>query len=261
MTRSLMGLKKVALAAGFIAGVIAGTAAMAQDMPTKLTFGVDPNFRPISFAAPDGKVIGFSIELADELSKKLGVPISIEGMAFDGILPALIGKRIDLTQQIVTPQRQQVVDFTRPIIEQTIRAVVRVGSNVDPAPGNLSKLRVGVMVNTSAEATLKEIPDVKPTVYNNVVDEYNDILLGRLDVVVVESVNGAYTVASQFPDKLKMTETVISPTKRFNAIAMRKGEPQVLAKVEAALDSMFQDGSLARIHQKWFGNTVSMPAR
>lgn len=246
-------------AAALVLGLGGFQAASAQEAPAKLVFGVDPNFRPISFAGPDGTLIGLSIDLANELGKKMGVEMSIEGMAFDGIIPALQGKRIDLTQQVVTPQRAELVDFSRPIIEQTVRAVVRADSDLDPRPEDLAGLKVGVMVSTSAEAALKEIPNVAPTVYNSVVDEYTDLVLGRLDVVVVESVNGAYTVSSQFPDKLRMTETLMSPTSRTNAIATRKNDPQITSMVSKALDAMFADGSLAKIHEKWFGNALSMP--
>jgi ABC-type amino acid transport substrate-binding protein len=234
-------------------------AASAQTMPNSLVLGVDPHFRPMSFASPDGKIIGFDIELAEELGKRLGAKIRIDDMAFDGIIPALQGKRIDLTDMVITPQRQTVVDYTRPFLTQTIRAVVKADNKVDPTPATLASLRVGVMANTSAATALGQVPGVKPTFYNTVVDEYNDLVLGRLDVVVVESVNGGYTVATQYKDRLRMTETVVIPQARLNALAMRKGEPERLAWVDAAIAVLLKDGSLARLHDKWFGNTSAMP--
>src|SRR4051812_32603198 len=82
------------------------TATFAQTIPTSLVMGIDPHFRPMSFAGTDGKVIGFDVEMAEELGKRLKATVTIDGMAFDGIIPALQGKRIDLTEMVVTPQRQ-----------------------------------------------------------------------------------------------------------------------------------------------------------
>ena len=74
----------------------------------------------------------------------------------------------------------------------------RAGARPDFNSGrnDLAKLRVGVMVSTAAASALQKIPGVTPTTYNTVADEYNDLLLGRIDVVAIESTHGAYVASA-----------------------------------------------------------------
>src|SRR6516162_6693341 len=61
----------------------------------KLTFGSTPAFQPFEYMAED-KLVGFDVDLADLLAAKMGLKAEPLKMAFDGLLPALQGSRIDI---------------------------------------------------------------------------------------------------------------------------------------------------------------------
>ena len=182
-------------------------------------------------------------------------------MAWDGIIPALQAGKIDaITAIVITEERKKVVAFSQPIMKQMIIGVVKIDApKTDITPADLPNMKVGVMVNTSAAATLAAMADVQPTTYNTVVDAYNDLLLGRIDIVAVESVNGAYIVASQYPDKLAVVAQPLSDQVRLNGVAVRQSDTQGLAQINAAIDKMKADGTLAALMTKWLGNTSGMP--
>src|SRR5579875_1195978 len=80
--------------------------------PGELTWGSSPTFMPFEFMK-DGKATGFDVDLMADLAKRIGLQSSMLAMDFAGIIPALLGGRIDagVSGMYVTPQRLQVADF------------------------------------------------------------------------------------------------------------------------------------------------------
>ena len=258
MTRLL-----TSIAASLILGVAAlGVgAANAQESFTKLTVGADPHYRPISFVDDTGKLVGFDVEFAEELGKHMGIPVDYQGMAWDGIIPALQSKKIDaITNIVITEERKKVVAFSQPIMKQTIVGVISASAEKkDVTAADLPTMKVGVMVNTSAASAIAALGGIEPTTYNTVVDAYNDLLLGRIDIVAVESVNGGYIVSSQYPDKLLVVDKPLTADVKLNGVALRQSDTAGLAQIDEAITKMKQDGTLAAIATKWLGGTSGLP--
>ncbi|MDQ0392806.1 ABC transporter substrate-binding protein [Labrys monachus] len=222
-----------------------------------LKVGADPDFKPISFADPSGKLIGFDPDFAASLAEHMGATLDYQGVAWDGILPALQGGKIDaITNMVVTDKRKEVASFSQPILAQAITTVVRKDeANLNPKLDDLKSMKVGVMVNTAAAGVVAKLAGADVTTYNTVADEYQDLILGRIDVVAIESVNGSYTAKATYPDKLRVTGVPLTPDAQKIAVAMRLGDKDLVAKVDHAIDAMRADGSLDKIAVKWFGDT------
>ena len=226
-----------------------------------LRVGADPDYRPITYSDKTGRMVGYDVDFATMLAYHLGIPLKYEGVAWDGIIPALQSGKIDaITNMVITDKRKEVVAFSKPYFVAGITTVVRADRpDFNPGRNDLAKLRVGVQVNTSASAAVEQLPDVKPTTYNTVADEYNDLLLGRLDVVVVESINAGYTAKAIYPGKLRVTNADVGGKPNLNGIALRKQDTELLQAVNDAIDAMIKDGSLAKVNKKWFGNLKVIP--
>src|SRR2546422_414209 len=108
-----------------------------------LRVGADPDYRPVSFADKSGKLIGYDVDFAGELAKRLGIPLDYQGVAWDGIIPALTGGKIDsITDLVITDKRKEVVAFSRPYMEQIITTVVRADKpNFNPGRNDLAGLK------------------------------------------------------------------------------------------------------------------------
>jgi ABC-type amino acid transport substrate-binding protein len=233
----------------------------ADEKFTTLTAGADPHFRPISFLDESGKIIGFDVDFVEALGKQLGIETKYEGMAWDGIIPALQAKKIDaITNMVITDERKKVVNFSDPIMQQAIIAVVKSDADKkDVTLDDLKTLRTGVMVSTSAAGVVEAVEGANVTTYNTVVDAYNDLMLGRIDTVVVESVNGSYIVATQFSGKLEVVEKPLTADVKLNGVALRQSDVEGLKQVNEAIAAMKADGTLNAIAVKWFGNASSIP--
>src|SRR5690606_7650331 len=101
--QALMGVMAVAL----VAGVSVKTFA-AENLLSKvkergtLLVGLEGTYPPFSFQGDDGKLTGFEVEFAEELSKHLGVKASLKPTKWDGMLASLDSKRIDVVINQVT---------------------------------------------------------------------------------------------------------------------------------------------------------------
>ncbi|HXX38067.1 MAG TPA: ABC transporter substrate-binding protein [bacterium] len=229
---------------------------------TVLRVGADPSYRPISYTDKSGKMIGYDVDFATALAKRLGVPLHYEGVAWDGIIPALQSHKIDtITDMVITPEREKVVAFSEPYLQQGVTTVVRTNYPGNPGKSDLAKLRVGVMVNTSAADAVGHIPGVKPVTYNTVPDEYNDLILGRIDVVAVEGINAGYSAKAIYPGKLRVTGKELVDKPELIGAAFRKDDTALVTAANAAIRAMITDGTLQQINRKWFGNINLIPTR
>lgn len=233
---------------------VPGLGAGAQPL-TEFRVGADPDYRPFAFTNERGEAVGYDIDFAAALAARLGLPLVHQGMAWDGIIPALQGRRIDaITSMVITDARREQVAFSQPVLTQQIIVVVAASyDGPEPTAEQLESMRVGVQINTAAANVLNEL-DIEAITYNTVTDVFNDLALGRLDAVAIESVGGSYTVASAFPDRLKVTDVVLSSSPQHIAVALRKEDEELLADVDAAITAMKSDGELSQIAREWFGD-------
>jgi ABC-type amino acid transport substrate-binding protein len=219
-----------------------------------LRVGADPDFRPISFSDSGGTLTGFDADFAAGLAKHLNIPLQYQGVAWDGIVPALTAKKIDaITTMVITDKRKEVVAFSDPVMRQDVTEVVRAERAQNPSLQDLKTLKVGVQINTSAQNAAQKM-GIDATIYNTVADEYNDLLLDRIDVVLIEDVNAYYSVKQAYQGKLRVTGTPLSSEPAYTGVALRKSDTALLAAVNGAIKAMRTDGSLNNIAKKWFGD-------
>jgi ABC-type amino acid transport substrate-binding protein len=223
--------------------------------------GADPAFRPAAWQTPQGEFLGISPDVSAGIAQRLGVPMKFTGLQFDGIIPALNGGQINaITFLAVTDQRKQKVDFSVPWFKGFITAVVAAKSDRNiKALNDLPGLRIAVQSGSSAATLLdKSGLHLDITQYNSIVDEFSDLDLGRVDVVVVESSNAGYTVSNLQPGKFKLTGAEFGAP-YYSATAISKGQPEYLAAINCAIEDMLKDGTLDQIMKKYYGDIAYRP--
>ena len=130
------------------------------------------------------------------------------------------------------------------------------------SPADFSGHNVAVQTDTTAAFSIDEmiedgLKDVKVSRYEKVTQCFDDLTLGRVDAVYVDSVVAAYyTVGS---DKYELTW--LSDVGEPMGLCLAKGSEKLAAAVEAAIDTMFFDGSMAAIANKHFGEDFTAGLR
>jgi polar amino acid transport system substrate-binding protein len=227
--------------------------------PGKLIWGASPTFIPFEFMV-DGKPKGFDVDLMEALAKRIDVTSSMMGMDFKGVIPALLGKRIDagVSGLYITPERQQVADFIPYAIVGNQLVVQKGNPKHITDRSSLCGLKVAVPVSTAFEASAKQASSActaagKPEIDILSLTGSNVVALALQQGRVDAALNSTATVAAMMNETPDTYERAGDP---FDAntkvgIALRKDSVTLKSHLEQAMQAMVKDGSYAALLQKW----------
>ena len=227
----------------------------------KLVIGLDDSFPPMGFKQDDGKLVGFDIDAAEELGKRLGIKIVWQPTAWDGVILSLDSKKFDCiwNGMTITKERAEKVLFTNPYIMDGQIAVVKADSAAKGFDDMAGKV-VGVQKGSSAVEAVKKLPKAPAEIkeYDANPKAFLDLDSGRLAAVVIDNVSGRYFVATN-PGKYKVLPGFI--TKEPFGIAFRKADVELKGMIQKTLDQMVADGAMGKISKKWFGEDITDPKK
>lgn len=223
-----------------------------------LQIGLEGTYPPFNYQDENGQLAGFEIDLAQAIVAKLGVKADFQPTKWDGILAALEAKRFDviINQVTITPERQVKYDFSEPYTVSGIQIITRAGEETKISkPADLAGKAVGVVIGSNYEKWLRDnAPKADIRTYDDDATRDQDLLSGRIDAVINDRLVAAARV-KQYQGKLAAAGVPFAP--QSQAIALRKGNPELLTALNKALDDLRADGSLAKISDKWFGADVT----
>ncbi|MDO5102103.1 MAG: cystine ABC transporter substrate-binding protein [Lautropia sp.] len=224
-----------------------------------LRIGIEGTYPPFNFQDKAGKLVGFEVDLGEALAKQLGVKAHFQPTKWDGLLAALESGRLDviINQVTITEARQAKYNFSQPYTLSGMQAVVR-KDNADQfqTPDTLKGKKVGVGLGTNYEEWLrKNIPEADVRVYEDDPTKSQDLAVGRLDAIMVDRLAALYQVA-QSNNRFALGGPAFS--RQTSGIPTRKGDTELLAAINKALDTLREDGTLAAISTKWFGTDITV---
>jgi len=239
-----------AVAAVASISLLAAPAVSAQAEPAMNWAGDAEGGAPYQFPDPrnPSKIIGFEVDIAEALAQRLGKSPHFVQNQWDGLVAGLERGEYDMVIAglEITPERLEKINFSTPYYYSTLSLTVRLDETRIRKPEDLSGHRVGTLKATLAERYLLKMPSVDVPTYDNQLHPYMDLMLGRLDAVVLDTPIALYYAYSP------QMRNVELPAEKFPiAIGIRKADPALLAKVNAALESMKNDGTLKAIYQRW----------
>jgi cystine transport system substrate-binding protein len=219
---------------------------------------LEGTYPPFDYQDASGNLVGFEVDLANAVAKKLGVKAEFLPTKWDGILAGLDGGRYDaiFNQVTITPERQKKYDFTQVYTVSGIQVITRKSEQGKfNKISDLSGKAVGVGLGTNYEQWLrKNVPDANVRTYDDDPTKYQDLKVGRIDAVLNDRLAGGYLLKQSDGALVTAGEPF---AKELQAVAIRKGSTELLAALNAALDDLHKDGTFKQISEKWFGTDVS----
>jgi lysine-arginine-ornithine-binding protein len=245
-------MKKLALC---VALALAAGGAYAKDWST-IRFGTDASYAPFESKAPDGKLVGFDIDLGNEICRRLNAKCVWVEQDFDGMIPGLKSRKFDgaLSALTMTPQREAQIAFSARMYNTPTRLVAKKGSTVLPTIESLRGKTVGVEQGSTQETYAKEnwaAKGVNVMTYQNQDQVYLDLQSGRLDAALQDEVqaNLGFLKTPRGADFAFAGPEI--PTGAA-AIGMRKEDADLKAKIDQAIADMVKDGTYRKIASKYF---------
>ena len=247
------------LGTGLMASATAGEQLKTIQEKGVINIGLEGTYPPFSYQDADGKLTGFEVDLANLLAKQLGVEAKLRQTPWDSLLAALESKRLDLVvnQVTVSDERRQKYDFSKPYTISGIQALVlksKAGELHIEKAADLAGKKVGVGLGTNYEQWVrKEVPGADVRTYQDDPAKFADLRNGRIDAILVDRL-----AALEYAQKAKDTQLAGEAFSRLeSAIPVRKGEPELLAALNKALDALRADGSLTKLSKQYFGADVT----
>lgn len=215
----------------------------------KLYVGTNAEFEPFEYRE-GGNIVGFDIELVGEIAKLINAEIEIEDMAFDGLLPALQTKKIDLiiAGMTATEERKKFVNFSESYYKSQQAIVVNKDENGINNFDNLIGKEVGVVLGYTGDIIVSEMANVKVQRYNATSEAIMALKSKKVQAVVLDY-EPAKNYSAQNPE-LKLIETD-SQSEEY-AIAIRKEDTQLLNDINKALATLKENGTYDALLNKYF---------
>jgi lysine-arginine-ornithine-binding protein len=236
------------------------TSAFAKDWST-VRFGVDASYPPFESKSADGKLVGFDIDLGNEICKRMNAKCVWVENAFDGMIPALKARKFDgvLSAMSMTPQRKEQIAFSDRMWRTPTSLVAKKGSNIVPTAASLQGKSVGVEQGSIQETYAKAnwaTKGVNVVSYQDQDQVYTDLISGRLDAALQDGVQvelgflgkpkgAGFAFTGGEPQDLKTLGNGA-------AIGLRKEDTDLKAKIDQALGDMIKDGTYKKIEAKYF---------
>lgn len=235
------------VAAVLVAASFAGQAARAET----LLVACDTAFVPFEFKQGD-QYVGFDIDLWKEIAKDAKLEYKLQPMDFNGILPALQTRNVDVALAGITikEERKKIVDFSDGYYDSGFTLMVRVASTIK-GPEDLKGKSLAIKTGTSAADYAKaNFAGTELRQFPNIDNAYMELATGRVDAAMHDTPNVLYYIHTAGKGRVKAVGQQMMAQQY--GIAFPKGSPLV-PKVNAAIAKIKADGRYAAIYKKWFG--------
>lgn len=231
----------------------------AADAGGTLIVGFDQDFPPMGFIGNDGEFTGFDLELAQEVVKRLGLEYKPQPIAWDAKDMELEAGNIDcIWNGFTMTGREDDYAWTEAYMANTQVFVVAKDSGI-ASQADLAGKVVECQVDSSAEAALKEVPDLTATFKDLLTTaDYNtafmDLEQGAVDAIAMDVIVAGYQIQQRNADFVILDDSLSAEE---YGVGFKKDNTELRDKVQKTLEEMAADGTLKGISEKWFGEDVT----
>lgn len=213
----------------------------------KLIVGTNAEFPPFTYI--ENKVIvGFDIDIAKEVAKRLGKTIQLKDMPFDALIPDVTLGHVDFVAagMSYTKERAKRVLFTKSYTSQDPLVILsKQKLDLDSLKGKT----VVVIEGFTADHFMSSKPEVNLTRLPTQADGFMALKSGRADAFV--TAKSTVDAFFEVQDASEFQVTPLDGTGETCVLMVPKNKPQMLADIQNALDAMEEDGTLAKLKAKW----------
>lgn len=219
-----------------------------------LRVGMDASYPPFGSQNQETKDYeGFDVDIIRAIGAEEGFDVEISNRSFDGLIPALQAKEIDvaINDITITDDRKQSVDFSKPYYIAGLGVVVRSDNDTIHTAEDLRGKTLGVSIGSTGEEAARKIPGANVRVFNAINEAFLEVQNGGVDAVVNDIPTNEYYVSHAGNKNVRTAEVAL--TKEDLGIAVLKGNTELLTKIDDGLAKIKANGKFSEIYEKWFG--------
>src|SRR5436190_9179786 len=233
--------------------LLASSASFAQEAPPLRT-AVDGTFAPHAMPKLGGGYEGFNIDLAEEIGKRMKRKVTIDALQFSGLVPALQAGTYDFlaAPTTVTKERADNMLFTEGYLNTDFQFLIKKGA---PKVNKLEDLKgkiVSVNKGSAYDSWARELEGQigwKVESFGTQTDAVQAVLAGRADA----NVAGNTVIAWAVKNNPQLELSYLYSTGLVWGAPLRKESGELRKTLDAAVECMKLDNTIAKMHEKWFG--------
>ena len=231
-----------------VVGMFVGCGGDKEKAPENKVYvvGTNAEYPPFEFIE-NGEVAGLDADIIKEAAKRMGIEYKWQNTNFDGLIPALQTKKVDLViaGMSITPEREKAVNFSVPYLSSKVAIVT---SKVNPIKdmNDLSGKKYGVELGTTKEASARKIAGAEVIPFSSNTGALVALKSGKVNGMVVDE-----SVAQKFIDKnpeLVMVGTLEGEPK---AVAFNKDDTELAEKFSKVIEEMLNDGTIENLRKQY----------
>ncbi|RZA28725.1 MAG: amino acid ABC transporter substrate-binding protein [Proteobacteria bacterium] len=221
-----------------------------------LRVGATPTAVPFNFLDTKTNTLqGVMIDITQALGQKLGFTPDLRPIPFAGLVPSLQTDKIDMISSAfaINAQRAQIVDFSDELFAYSEEVIANgKDATVYHSSVDFAGKTVGVQTGTVSVEPMKAQAGIKELrMYDSMADMIREVALGRIDVAVGDGPVMLYTVQQSGSKSLRVAGDYNKQIRIAIGVAVRKGNAQLLGRINEGIAALKADGTLATILAKW----------
>lgn len=229
----------------------------------KFLVAMEVGYPPFEYYDDDGTTPkGFDVLLGAEIAKRLGLEVVYIDTAWDGIFAGLDTNRYDVVMSAatITEDRLKNFDFSAPYIGNGQAIILQKSSTLPITKmADLNGYKVGYQAETTSDFYTKKVSAAEgwtyvENAYDKVMNAYDDLKFGRIDAVVSDSLVAVDYLA---PADTVFKQVFMGTPDEYFGVCMKKGNTELLNKVNAALEEIKADGTMKKLYEEVFGMDLS----
>jgi polar amino acid transport system substrate-binding protein len=226
--------------------------AAAQEQP--LRSGIDGTFAPHAMPTLSGGVEGFNVDLANDIARRLGRKLQLDVGQFSGLVPALQAGTYDFLAAAMTVTRERADNmlFTEGYVDTDYQFVVKKDTpdikSLDDLKGKTISVNKGSIYDQWARDRAAKMGWTVES-YGTTTDGAQAVISARAYAILLGNTAAAWAVKNNPALKLSLVQS----TGLVFAVPVRKDNVALRDQIEIAIECMKKDGTIPKLHEKWFG--------
>lgn len=217
-----------------------------------LKFGTNAEFPPFEFVTSNGVIgqyDGIDMAIAKQIAEENGMTAVIENMEFDSLVMALANGQLDavIAGMTITEERLESVDFSTPYYTATQVMIVKEDSDITSA-ADMADKKICVIQGYTGETCVQDL-GYPYEAFKKGTEAIMELVNGRCDVVVLDSATAQKYVSDN--EGLKVVEDSSAFESEEYAIAVQKGNTELLNKINKAIEAKLADGTISELSAKY----------
>ena len=244
--------KVMALATAMVLLACTLTACGSSAKGGKITFGTNADFPPFEYVTSEGVIDqydGIDMAIAKSIAEQNDMTVVVENMEFDSLLVALQNGQIDavIAGMTATDERRETVDFSTPYYTATQVMIVKEDSDIASA-ADMADKKICVVQGYTGEVCVNDM-GYPYEAFKKGTEAVMELVNGKCDVVVIDSATAQKYVSDN--EGLKIVEDASAFESEEYAIAVQKGNTELLDKINKSIEAMLADGTVNELAVKY----------